>query len=82
MSNPLRRDPKPVTAARIEAAMDDLAVIMARLGKEKAEQLMPVYERLERELEDYRAREGKLGSILAHGKQLQAATAKKTTKRT
>lgn len=82
MTNPLKPDPKPITAARIEAAMDDLAVIMVRLGKKKAEQLMPVYERLEQELEDYRSKEAKFDAILAHGKQLKAATAKKTTKRT
>jgi hypothetical protein len=63
---------KPVTAKRIERALNGCAEIMVRLGKE-GEQLIPIYERLERELTDYRAREQKMLEIRERAKKSKAA---------
>lgn len=65
---------KPVTAKRIERSLNGCAEIMARLGKE-GEQLIPVYERLERELAAYRAREQKMLEIRERARKSKAARA-------
>ncbi|MGO7673876.1 hypothetical protein ACC817_28585 [Rhizobium ruizarguesonis] len=65
---------QPITAKRIERALNRLAEIMARFGKE-GDQLLPIYERLERELADYRAREQKMAEIRERAKRSKAARA-------
>ncbi|MGR9169625.1 hypothetical protein [Rhizobium sp. KDH_Rht_773_N] len=67
---------KPITAKRIERAMNRLAEIMVKLGPE-GENCLPIYERLERELTGYRAREQKMMEVSERAKQSKASRAAK-----
>jgi len=53
---------RAITPERIEAALDKLAIAMVRLGPEGARAL-PIYERLERELEALRVTETKMARV-------------------
>lgn len=67
---------KPITAKRIERALNRMAEIIVTLGKE-GEQLLPGYERLERELADYQAREQKMNEVRERAKKSKAARSMK-----
>lgn len=53
---------RPVTAGRIEAALDRLAGFISAWDEGPA--LLPLYARLERELVEFRERERLMGSVL------------------
>ena len=55
-------DPKVITPERLEAALDKLAEAMVRLGP-KGVRVLPIYERLERDLEALRATEAKMARV-------------------
>ncbi|XAZ24038.1 hypothetical protein LVY75_12485 [Sinorhizobium sp. B11] len=67
---------KPITAKRIEHALDRLAEVTVRLGAE-GYKCIPIYERLERELADHRAREQKMLEIRERARKSKAARTKK-----
>lgn len=60
--NVKRPDINAITSERVEAALDKLAHAMMRLGP-KGERVLPIYERLERELEALRVNEAKMASV-------------------
>lgn len=53
---------KPVTAERIERALDNLARIMVEFGDEGTK-LLPIYERLEEELTAIKSGEDKMAAV-------------------
>ncbi|MGO6998275.1 hypothetical protein [Rhizobium leguminosarum] len=68
-----RRD-KPITAKRIERALDRLAEIMVRLGDE-GQKCLPIYKRLEAELATYRALERDMAAVRERAKRSKAQRA-------
>lgn len=58
---------QPITRERIERAMDALAQWMVRLGPDGVK-CLPIYERLERELETLSSTESKMAEIVARAK--------------
>lgn len=54
----------PITVERIERAMDEVALAISMAGDRGATYL-PIYERLERELLEFRARQTTLSSVRA-----------------
>ncbi|MCE1237064.1 MAG: hypothetical protein LWW93_11995 [Hyphomicrobiales bacterium] len=64
MKPPRPRQPEPVTAERIERALDGLARIMVDAGSEGGAYL-PIYQRLERELAEMRADDDAMASAMA-----------------
>lgn len=58
---------QPITRERIERAMDTLAQWMVRLGPDGVK-CLPIYERLERELEALSSKESKMVEIVARAK--------------
>ena len=65
---------KPITAERIEAALDRLAEIMIDLGPEGAA-CLPIYERLERELELAKSVENKMASVMERARRSKSGRA-------
>lgn len=61
----------PVTIERIERAMDEVALAIGMAGDRGAIYL-PVYERLERELQECRARQSTLSSVRVRLERLAA----------
>lgn len=59
---------KPITPERIENALDRLAELMVKLG-EKGTLCLPIYERLESELEAIKTRDTQMAAVLARFKQ-------------
>ena len=57
-----RPDINAITSERVETALDKLAQAIVRLGP-KGERALPIYERLERELEALRANEAKMAAV-------------------
>lgn len=72
-------DGKPITPKRIERAMDRLVLIMDALGKKKAAELLPIYERLEKELEARRAKEDTMSAVEERIKRLRDRKAERLT---
>lgn len=65
----------PITSERIERALDVLAHWMVKLGPDGVK-CLPIYERLERELEEMSSTESKMAEVIARAnrsKQLPAA---------
>lgn len=69
-----RSSEKPITAGRIERALNRLSEIMVQLGPE-GDICMPIYERLESELTVYRAREQKSAEVHERARNSKAARA-------
>lgn len=67
MADGLSGQSRPVTPERIERAMDALARWMVRLGSDGVK-CLPIYERLERELEALSSTESKMAEIYARAK--------------
>ncbi|GEM_PF-1901255 len=65
---------QPITRERIERAMDALAQWMVRLGADGVK-CLPIYERLERELEALSSTESKMAEIFARAKRSKHQTA-------
>lgn len=65
---------QPVTLARIERALDRLAVIMTE-HRDIAEDLLPIYRRLEREAEVFLEKESAFEAIRARARRSQDRTA-------
>ncbi len=65
---------QPITRERIERAMDALAQWMVRLGQDGVK-CLPIYERLERELEALSSTESKMAEIFARAKRSKHQTA-------
>ncbi|MDH0613433.1 MULTISPECIES: hypothetical protein [unclassified Agrobacterium] len=63
MGRPVKPN-EPVTAERIERALDKLAEIIVFLGDDGVE-VLPIYERLEMELEPMKQLEAKMDEIRA-----------------
>lgn len=61
----------PVTAERIELALDEIALAISMAGNRGATYL-PIFERLERELQEFRARQTTLSSVRARLERLAA----------
>lgn len=62
-----RSPDKPITAKRIERALNRLAEVMVKLGSE-GQICLPIYERLESELASYRAQEQKMLEVRVRAK--------------
>lgn len=60
--------PKPITTERIERGLDTLATWMVKLG-DKGVECLPIYERLERELEALKAKNSQMAAVHARVKQ-------------
>lgn len=65
---------QPITRDRIERAMDALAQWMVRLGPDGVK-CLPIYERLELELETLSSTESKMAEIFARAKRSKHQTA-------
>ncbi|HEV2502369.1 MAG TPA: hypothetical protein VGV39_04805 [Mesorhizobium sp.] len=65
---------KPITAQRIEDAMDLLAECLVNLGTKEAEIYLPIYQRLERELAAYRQLEDTKLAVFERARRLQDRT--------
>lgn len=65
--NPGSSQSQPITRDRIERAMDALAQWMVRLGPDGVK-CLPIYERLEGELEALSSTESKMAEIFARAK--------------
>lgn len=61
-----------VTVERIERAMDEVALAIDMAG-DKGTVYLPIYERLERELQECRAKQTTLSSVRARLERLSAA---------
>lgn len=66
--------PKPVTAERIERALDVLARIMIELGEEGL-RCLPIYERLEKELAAIKSGQDKMAAVQERAKRSKDQTA-------
>ena len=64
--------PKPVTAERIEKALDGLAGIIAAAG-EAGRVYLPIYVRLERDLADMREDDATMAAALARAKRARGS---------
>ncbi|MFB8343300.1 hypothetical protein ACWGNA_19785 [Brucella cytisi] len=62
---------QPITRERIERALNVLAQWMMRLGPDGVK-CLPIYERLERELETLSSTESKMAEIVARAKNARA----------
>ena len=67
MADGISGQSQPITRERIERAMDALAQWMVRLGPDGVK-CLPIYERLERELEALSSTESKMAEIFARAK--------------
>lgn len=70
---------EPITVERLERALDKLAAAMIRLGP-KGPRALPIYERLERELEALRVVDDKMAAVrerLRRSQDRKAATSSK-----
>jgi hypothetical protein len=65
---------KSVTIGRVETALDSLAEIIVVCG-EKGRKLLPLYEQLEKELEEMKAETDLLSSVYARAKRSSSQTA-------
>lgn len=70
MTHRRRTKPQPITTARIERAMDILAHWMVKLGDDGVK-CLPIYERLEMELEQLSSTENKMAEVFARAKRLK-----------
>ncbi len=68
-----------ISADRIEKALDKLAGFMVRLGA-RGPTLLPIYERLEKELEARREVDGKMAAVRARLKQSKGRKAAASSK--
>lgn len=66
--------PRPVTAERIERVLDRVAEIIVSRG-DKGEAWLPLYDHLERALQDYQARKERIAIVHERVKRLQDRTA-------
>jgi len=66
--------PLPITPERIERALDRVAEMIVVYGEEGRD-FLPLYERLERELQEYQATEAKLAAVHQRFQRLQDRTA-------
>lgn len=65
---------EPISTKRIERALNRLSEIMVKLGAE-GEKCLPIYERLERELAEYRVRERKMKEVRERARKSKVARA-------
>jgi hypothetical protein len=63
--------PRPVTAERIERALDRVAEIIVARG-DQGEKWLPLYDYLERALRDHKAKEDRLNAARQRVKRLQS----------
>ncbi|MGX5799657.1 hypothetical protein ACWGS9_00220 [Bradyrhizobium sp. Arg314] len=70
--------PRPVTAERIERVLDRVAEIIVARG-DKGEALLPLYDHLERALQDYQARKERIATVHERVKRLQDRTAERSS---
>lgn len=73
MTHRRRTKQQPITTARIERAMDILAHWMVKLGDDGVK-CLPIYERLEMELEQLSSTENKMAEVFARAKRLKDQT--------
>ena len=69
----MAHDNSPITAHRVELCLDILAGTISHMGDE-GEKLIPMYQRMERELETLKARQDTMSSITARLKRLKDQT--------
>ena len=70
------RQPEPVTAERIERALDGLARIMVEAGAE-GRAYLPIYVRLERELAAMRDADDAMAAVVARARRSTGRTAER-----
>lgn len=63
--------PRPVTAERIERALDRVAEIIVARG-DRGEEWLPLYDYLERALQDHQAKEERLKAVSDRVKRLRS----------
>lgn len=79
MTHRCRTSTQPITTARIERAMDILAHWMVKLGDDGVK-CLPIYERLEMELEQLSSTENKMAEVFARAKRLKLEPHNQTSK--
>ncbi len=70
----MRTPEQPVTLARLERALDRLAIIMTDFP-DLGRKVLLLYEKLDREAETLRAQEETMGRVRARAKRVRAAKA-------
>ncbi len=74
MERDMRTPEQPVTLARLERALDRLAIIMTDFP-DLGRKVLLLYEKLDREAETLRAQEETMGRVRARAKRVRAAKA-------